>query len=377
MYEIHQLINRIDEGGRISSALPLRLARHYHMPDNVHKNAAEHAAEWIFVVSTALSFQSVEEGPDDELIDDELFGGEFELTDGIVQAFLLAMEHVFNQTSPEVIQTECLKTEVDQLRWSWSERRNFLERHMLFLSKLAGKVMHYVDWDVNGEYMAFTEFEIKVLKKLKNTLVTTAYDILNMADYKFDRVFKLDSLNMSILYLLFGVFPHSISVARSDPINFEKSLYYRSYFDIDVFDCLFEYKDIHDKLLPRDIKYHRYAIDDMLVQLPPSALTHILIRVYPWPNHYGSTFLHELADVNRFAFAQIFPHCEVFWFSRDCEGLTPMARLFLNLPHRDGDDDPFIMPPKYTKYEGDVEQIDLLFDIVSCNSNFFALLALK
>ena len=206
---------------------------------------------------------------------------------------------------------------------------------------------------------------------------TTAYDILNKVDYKFDHVFKLDSLNKSILYVLFGVFPHRISVARCDPINFEKSLYYRSYFDFDVFDCLFEYNDIHNKLLSQDIKYHRYAINDMLVQFPPPALTCILIRVYPWPNHDGSTFLHVLADKNPFAFTQIFPHCEVFWSSRDSDGLTPMAWLFLNDPHRDRDDGPFIIPPKYTKYEGDVEQIDLLFDILSCNSNFFASLILK
>ena len=370
MDTISHLCDLIDNNYRISKYLKLN-----HLKER--KSDYDYPAEWMYLLSFALSFERFV-----EKFDMDLFG-DFKLSNGVAQKLLATMEHVFHQSWPQIItgtDRQWLKKEIEDLRRSWLSRSDdyqlYFQRQMHYLSKLTHTIVYQVDWHLatpNEKKAA----ENDVLD-LIHALVTTAYDIINHANYEFDHTYKMDRDNVEILYLVFGLFPHSISTAGLDLNKFQKSLRFRSEFDIYVFDCLFEYKEIHDLILPHGYRFHPHAIDDMLVQVSPSDLVQILMKVYPKPNRDGETFLHVLAFRNKFAFAKLFPFCTDLWKARNSYGLTPMAVLFLDNPYNGWHEDGRCSsPPSYTDYGREVSMNDLLFDVVSDNSNYFASNVLK
>ena len=336
MYRIHQLINLINEDGGILTALPQHNG-------SVAENITKDTADWLFIVSTALSFEGQEGGLSHDVLG---FRSVFELTDGIVQKFLFAIEHVFNQLRTpfiDPIEDELLKQAIDNVRWSWWDQRNYFERHMWYISILAKEVIWDVHWntqtildeddeDDEEDILECKKFADGAIGALKESLIITAFDILNQADYQYDHSYKMDSWDVSILYNLFDLYRHSISVAEIDPIKFEKSLQYRTKFDEYPFDCLLgPYNELHDRFPPPLHTRHDcdYPLVDMLSHLSPPVLSRILLNVFPNRDDFdGATFLHRLAVRHKHAFLELFPHCSELWFSHDHEGYTPMARFF-------------------------------------------------
>ena len=370
--KIIQLCNEIDDNGWISV---YNLGRRHHRDC---QSDIYYTGEWLYLVSHALSFEwwrYDDEFDDDHSFDPELFGRDlktFKLSYGVAQSLLSTMHHVFYEIWPQITTVTWLEPEIQDFKWSLSNNHDKFERHMHYLCRLTNKLVHETHWHSllpDGTFI----IENEVLMDLKDYIVSTAYDIINDVEYKEDNArYQMDSDQVSVLYLLFGLFRHSISVARLDLIKFERSLRYRSKIDTVTFECLFDYREIHDIILRRYIGYHSHAIDDMLTEVTPSDLARILMNVYP--NQHGKTFLHVLANRDKFAFAQLFPHCKEIWGSRDSNGLTPMAALFLIKPYPH---DSHIRPPIYTNYGDNFQMIDLLFDIVSHNSNYFASNVLK
>ena len=380
MYRIHQLINLINEDGRILTALP-------ETNDRFAACLTKDTADWLFIVSTALSFEGQEGGLSHDVLG---FRSVFELTDGIVQKFLFAIEHVFNQLRTpfiDSIEDELLRQAIDNVRWSWWDRRNYFERHMYYISILAEEVIRDVHWNTQTILDEDDEEDIVECKKiadgaisaLKESLIITAFDILNQADYQYDHSYKMDSWDVSILYNLFDLYRHSISVAKIDPIKFEKSLQYRTKFDEDPFDCLLgPYNEFHDRFLP---PFHtRYEdcddpLEDLLSHLSPPVLSRILLNVFPNRDDFdGATFLHRLAVRHKLAFLELFPHCSELWFSHDHQGDTPMARFFI-ASKWSGVCDTLCYHTYYRDHC--YSKLDVMFLVVSRNPVFFALLALK
>ncbi len=377
MYQIRQLIDLLNEDGRISTALP-------ETSDSFAECLTKDTADWLFIVSTALSFEGQEGGLSHDVLG---FRSVFELTDGIVQKFLFAIEHVFHQLRTQFIDSiedELLRRAIDNVRWSWWDRRNFFERHMHYISILAEEVIRDVHWntqtildeDDEEHNVESKKFADGAIRALKESLIITAFDILNQADYQYDHAYKMDSSDVSILYNLFDLYRHSISVAEIDPIKFEKSLQYRTKFDEYPLDCLLgPYHELHDRFPTFSIRHDcDYPLVDMLSHLSPPVLSRILLNVFPNPvNPDGATFLHIFAVQHNLAFLELFPHCSELWFSYDHEGYTPMGLFTVTIG--------WIVCPTlcdHTSYRDHCRcTLDVIFIVVSRNSDYFALLALK
>ncbi len=381
MYRFHQLIDLLDgEGEMISSAFP-------QYSDSYVACLTVDTADWLYIVSTALSFQGQGGGLADDLLG---FRSEFNLTDGIVQKFLFAIEHSFMQSSKpfiDAIEGVQLRGAIDDVRWSWWDQCNFFERHMHYISILAEEVIWDVHWnsekildedsdedsdeDMEEDNVHSYDFAQVVIKAFKDTLISTAFGIINEVDYKHDHVYKMDSWDVSILYTLFDLYPYSISVAETDPFKFEKSLQYRAKLDEHPYDCLDGYKELHDMFIYPTPRSKVQAIDDMLYQLSPPVLSRILKNVFPYIEPDRATFLHHLAENHHIAFATLFPYCRELWFVSNNRGLTPMLLfLFRAACYRHLDE-------YHVPYEGCSSSLDLIFHVVACNPEYFTSLVLK
>ena len=165
---------------------------------------------------------------------------------------------------------------------------------------------------------------------MRTNLTTAAYDIINRSNYGRVGPININSNDISILYFLFELYSHSISIAGFDPPTFEKSLQYRAQFDDHQYQCLHLYNDLHERISPSS-NYDRYAIEDMLHQLGSSELARILKNVYPHhDNSNDDSVLHWIARHSGFddLFFQLFPHFPELWFSKNRQGLTPMAIIW-------------------------------------------------
>ena len=164
---------------------------------------------------------------------------------------------------------------------------------------------------------------------------------------------NINSYDISILYFLFELYAHSISVARFDPPTFEKSLKYRAQFDDYQYQCLFLYDDLHERIIGNFNTSHT-PIQDMFDQLGPSQLALILKNVYPFPDNNDDTVLHHIACYTGLdsVFLGLFPHFPEYWFFKNWKGLIPMAIIWR------------------CKYN-----LNTLFQAASNNPEFFALLA--
>ena len=172
--------------------------------------------------------------------------------------------------------------------------------------------------------------ESEVLCPIQNNLTSAAYDIINVSKYGKDRSKRINASDINILYFLFDIFAHSITVARSDPEKFATALLYWTKFDNNLFDCLLERNDLHERIKNQFDSGH-FAIDDMLKNLGAILLAPILLRVYSdTTDHHDHTFLHRLL-YNRCnqAFIELFPHCEELWsITNKFRKLTPMSMFF-------------------------------------------------
>ena len=355
MDNLSKLVDRLDENERIS----------FHITDG---GITKISAPWLFIVSTALSFEGKEDFSFDQIAYDQLFGIEFGLTAEICDHLRHAIESVLHNMKAELTQIHCLRKEFNDIKWSWRVSPNFFERHMLHISALAREVMRAFNWyEEVLENPNFNEFELyeyhllqrlesEVLLPIQNNLTSAAYDIINVSKYGKDRSKRIEASDINILYFLFDIFAHSITVARSDPEKFATALLYRTKFDNYLFDCLLERNDLHERI-KNQIDCDHFAIDDMLKNLGASLLALILLRVYSdATDHHGHTFLHHLLYNRRNqAFIELFPHCQELWSITNygCK-LTPMMMFFhLN----DGRCD-----------------LNVLFQCVSHNADFFSYL---
>ena len=215
---------------------------------------------------------------------------------------------------------------------------------MHYISHLAAEVMYLhnrYETEINesggeifGEdamqYSLLLRFESQIIQPLRYNLTTAAYDIINRSNYGRDGPTTINSNDISILYFLFELYSHSISVAGIDPPTFEKSLQYRAQFEDYQYQCLFLYNDLHERIDHRRQSTSHTAIQDMLNQLGPSELARILKNVYPFPDKNDETVLHNIVRITGIdnVVIQLISHFPEFWFSQNWQGLTPMVMIW-------------------------------------------------
>ena len=352
MDHLTKLVDRLDENGRISHVV-------------TDGGITKISAPWLFIVSTALSFEDEEEFSRDQLPYHQIFGcAEFGLTPEITDYLRHAMERVLNHMKPELTQIDILWKQLDGIKWSWLNCPNDFARHMNYITVLAREVMsafNWYEWQLGldnfieydqEQYRLLQRFESEVIKPLKDNLTSAAYDILNVSKYGKEGMKTIAASDITILYFVFDIFAHSITVARSDPEKFAMALMYRTNFDDYMYDCLFKRNDLHQRITIL-IDHGRFAIDDMLDNLGASVLARILLMVYPGVDANGYTFLHTLIHRHcNHAFIELFPHCEQLWFITQCFDQTPMGLLF-HLNQQYGD-------------------LNVLYQCVCHNADFFA-----
>ena len=356
------MIAKIDEDDRITDAFPDIFGY------------TDQSAKWLFLVSTALSFQFIEERSDN-MIDNDLFGysaGEFGLSYPVAQALCDVLYDEWKSIKPALTQVKSLEKFLNDIKRSWWDYNKDLECHMYYISKLAEEVIWQIsDFtdDSDNDLASDTEFlengvkkfDNEVIQSLNLALVSTASWIINDSNYGYDHVFEMDLHDVKVLYSLFDLYKYSI---YQEPELFERSLQYRASMDEITFDCLLEYKEVHHVLNPcRD--QDNYAIEDMLEQMSPSVLARILLNVFfGQTNSNGGTFLHVLATNKPLCFAQLFPHCKEIYFHEDHSRQTPMGLLlgfFSSL-------DRWLV---WSKLSRRIE-LDLLYELVSACPDYFA-----
>ena len=331
MYQLSNLVNLLNANGEISNEI-------------TKCNNTESTAPWLYIVSAALSNQETDAYRYHQLDYDKLFAFDFHLTPVICDQLRNAIEQVccHPDLSSDMVYIDILYYQLDQIQFSWWQCRNDFENHMYLISKLAKEVMRllvWYEWEFDDDYVMLgydrdqyhllCRLEIEVIQPVRVTLVTTAYDIINCSNYGRDGPININSNDISILYFLFELYSHSISVAGFDPPTFEKSLQYRAQFDVHQYQCLHLYDDLHERISPSSNSDH-YAIEDMLHQLGSSELARILKNVYPHPDKNDDSVLHWIASHTGYddLFFQLFPHFTELWFSKNRQGLTPMAIIW-------------------------------------------------
>ena len=356
MDSIPELASRLDENGRISQS-------------NYSRFLTKISAPWLFTVSTALSFEYEEEFSRNQLDYLQLFGcAEFALTPQICDHLRHTIEHVFNQMTPEMTQIDILWKQLEDIKCSWLNSPNDFARHMKYIAVLAKEVMSAFNWYEwvlriknfnqfdHEQYHLLQRFDSEVIGLVRYNLTSAAYDIVNNSNYGKGGPKMIEASDIFILYFVFDIFPHSITVARSDPEKFANSLMYRTKFDSHVYDCLLELTGLQEVITGKT-NFGHLAIDDMLNNLGASLLARILLWVYSdvLDPENGDTFLHLLLSKKcTRAFIELFPHCEELWAITNSSSLTPMGFFF----HLNG-------PPFHT-------DLNILFQCVSHNADFFA-----
>ena len=315
-------------------------------------------AKWLYVLSTALSFQYEER----DMYDNDLFGVEFGLNDTSVNIIIDVLEYEWNNMDPELKHEHpILAPFLNDIKRSWCCHPNDIEELMFHISKLALFVMNHLDWypsdhspDSDSDQAVIKYFDDMVIHPLIRHLVRAAYWAVNFSDYDYDEVNKMKKHDVFVLYSFFDLYPHSIANAQEYPRQFENSLRYRAHMDDHMYECLLQYKDMYDVLIPT-LMEGRYAVEIMLEKMSPQVLASILKNIYPHQDMHGETFLHFLAKRHIPSFRQLFSHCTELWRITNNRGLTPMAEIFSRRYLRE-------------------EEPDLLFNVVSHNSHYFALL---
>ena len=210
MDDLSKLVDRLDENDRIS----------FHITDG---GITKISAPWLFIVSTALSFEGKEDFSFDQLAYDQLFGIEFGLTAEICDHLRHTIESVFLNMNAELTHINFLRKEFNDIKWSWRVSPKFFERHMYYISSLALEVMRAFNWyEEVVEDPIFNEFELyeynllqrlesEVLRPIQNNLTSAAYDIINVSKYGKDRSKRINASDINILFFLFDIFAHSIT----------------------------------------------------------------------------------------------------------------------------------------------------------------------
>ena len=93
------------------------------------------------------------------------------------------------------------------------------------------------------------QFDDKVIRPMKDALISAAFTIINSSNYGYDEENMMDTSDVSVLYPVFDLFDYSITVTGVDPQKFEKSLRYRASMDDRPYDCLLGFKDIQARLI--------------------------------------------------------------------------------------------------------------------------------
>ncbi len=316
------MIDRLKDNGRITDyLLPFQSYTHF-------------SSQWLFIASTALSFQFHEERHN-EFIDNDLFGGEFGLNDILVLKLKDVVEREWYFMEPEMTQVNVLKDCLNDIKSAWYCSPNDFEKLMHYISKLAKKVFLHIAQIEGQDNIHFQQDTVKhfddtVICPLIDAFVSEAFSILNFSNYGYEQENQMDTWDVIVLYSVFDIYQYSITVSGNDPKKFEKSLRYRASFDDHLFNCLLEFKDIQWKLNPPCYgQWDNYAIDQMLEQMSPSIVAGILKNVFPHQDtESGETFLHVIARTRVLCFDDLFPFCPEFHSIRDGNGLTPMALAF-------------------------------------------------
>jgi len=323
-----------------------------------HSTYTDLSATWLYILSTALSFQYEER----DIYDKDLFGVEFGLNDTLVNIIMGVLEDEWNLMDPELKHEHpILAPFLNDIKRSWRHHPNDIEELMFHISNLALFVMNYLERyhfyhspDSDSVRDDIKYFDDMVIYPLRYHLIRAAYWAVNFSDYDYDEVNKMKKHDVFVLYSFFDLYSHSIANAQEYPRQFEKSLRYRAHMDDHMYECLLQYTDMYDVLIP-PLMEGPYAVEIMLEKMSPQVLASILKKIYPHQDTDGETFLHFLAKRHIPSFTQLFSHCTELWRTNNNRGLTPMAEIFSR---------------RYLKER----ELNLLFDVVSHNSHYFALL---
>ena len=376
MYQIRELVAILERDKKNFNVLPQH-------SDSYVKHLTEDTSDWLVIVSIALSF----EGEDRTEPDPLEFNSIFALSKTIERRFISALESVYEALKGSLVhiverEANYLEKHINDILWSLSQDRDYFERHMYYIGLMAQEVtevVHYISIsqykgnDSDDEEIAqYLHFPERFIHALKITLVATAFEILNDADYQKEEVYKMDTWDVSIMFSLFGVYRYAMTEAEKlGRVLVEKALRYRSEdWNDNPFECLLHYTDLHDRLLKRHDFYH-HAIDDMLNRLDPKEVSSILMNVFgKVRDSRGATFLHVLARKNCFAFCQIFQHCEELWTVKDIDGNCALP-ILLSRGDSWYNGIVYAAIPTYAQYEDEITHIDLFFDILSKNASYF------